>query len=137
MNTIIGELGKTPKFCDFIKNIENKKSLISLSGLNDVGEAEIIAATREFSKRKICVITANEIQAKRLVEDIKYFNANVDYFPKKEIVTYDYIAESKNLPYERIETLNKIYSKKSGILITTIEAVMQKMISKKSLYTDI
>ena len=137
MNTIIGELGKTPKFCDFIKNIENKKSLISLSGLNDVGEAEIIAATREFSKRKICVITANEIQAKRLVEDIKYFNANVDYFPKKEIVTYDYIAESKNLPYERIETLNKIYSKKSGILITTIEAVMQKMISKKSLYKDI
>ena len=33
---------------------------------------------------------------------------NVVLFPKKEIVTYDYVAESKDLPYQRIEALNKI-----------------------------
>ena len=136
MNTIIGELGKNPKFCDYIKNIESKTSPIALSGLNDVGEADLIVATNEFSKKRICVITANEIQAKRLIEDMKYFTENVEYFPKKDIVTYDYVAESKNLPYERIEVLNKLQSKKNIILVTTIEAVMQKIIAKETLYKN-
>ena len=56
--------------------------------------------------------------------------------PKKEIVTYDYVAESKDLPYERIETLNKMQEMRTGVVITTIEAVLQKMINKKALYKN-
>ena len=57
MNTILGELGKSPKFCEYIKNIENQKSPIAISGLTDVGMAQMIAATKEFVKRPICIIT--------------------------------------------------------------------------------
>ena len=137
MNTIIGELGKNQKFCEYIKNIENKKSPIVISGLTDVGIAHMISATKEFAKKPICIITYNEIQAKKLVEDLKYFTDKVIFLPKKEIVTYDYIAESKDLPYERIEALNKIQESKINIVVTTIETVMQKMISKKELYKNI
>ena len=137
MNTIIGELGKNPKFNEYINSIQNKQSPIAISGLTDVGMAQMISATKEFCKRPICVITYNEIQAKRLLEDIKYFTDKVLYLPKKEIVTYDYVAESKDLPYERIETLNKIQEMRTGIVVTTIEAALQKMISKKALYKNI
>lgn len=57
--------------------------------------------------------------------------------PKREIVTYDYIAESKDLPYERIEALNKIYANDVEVVITTIEAIMQKMLPKKTLYKNV
>lgn len=134
MNTILGELGKNPKFCEYIKTIENKKSPIAISGLTDVGMTQMISATREFAKRPILVITYNEIQAQKILKDIKYFTDKVYYLPKKEIVTYDYVAESKDLPYERIETLNKMQEMRTGVVITTIEAVLQKMISKKALY---
>ncbi len=137
MNTILGELGKNSKFCEYIKSIESQKSPIAISGLTDVGMAQIISATKEFLKRPICIITYNEIQARKIVEDLKYFSDKVIYVPKKEIITYDYIAESKDLPYERIEALNKIQEMKSGIIVTTIEAISQKMISKKVLYKDI
>ena len=137
MNTIVGELGKNPKFNEYINSIQNKQSPIAISGLTDVGMAQMISATKEFCKRPICVITYNEIQAKRLLEDIKYFTDKVLYLPKKEIVTYDYVAESKDLPYERIETLNKIQEMRTGIVVTTIEAALQKMISKKALYKNI
>lgn len=136
MNTIIGELGRNPKFIEYIKSIENKKSPIAISGLTDVGMAQMIAATKEFTKKPICLITYNEIQAKKIIEDIKYFTDKVIFFPKKEIVTYDYVAESKDLPYERIETLNKMQEIKTGIVVTTVEAAIQKMISKKSLYKN-
>ena len=136
MNTILGELGKNPKFCEYIKTIENKKSPIAISGLTDVGMTQMISATREFAKRPILVITYNEIQAQKILKDIKYFTDKVYYLPKKEIVTYDYVVESKDLPYERIETLNKMQEMRTGVVITTIEAVLQKMISKKALYKN-
>ena len=137
MNTILGELGKNPKFCEYIKNIENKKSPIAISGLTDVGMVQMLSATKEFSKKPICIITYNEIQARKMIEDLKYFTDKIIYIPKKEIVTYDYVAESKDLPYERIEALNQVQEMKTGIVVTTIEAVAQKMISKKSLYKNI
>ena len=136
MNTILGELGKNPKFCEYIKKIENQKSPIVISGLTDVGMSQMISATKEFIKRPICVITYNEIQARKIVDDLSYFTDKVIYLPKKEIVTYDYVAESKDLPYQRIEALNKIQEMKTGIVVTTAEAAIQKMISSKALYKN-
>ena len=136
MNAILGELGRSPKFCEYVKNIEQKISPISIWGLNDVGEAQIVAGTAEFSKKPACIITYNEIQAKQIIENLKYFAEKIVYFPKKEIVTYDYVAESKNLPYERIEALNQIIRKKNLIVVTTIESLMQKIPSKEVLYKN-
>ena len=136
MNTIIGEMGKSPKFIELLKKIESKQSPILVSGLVSVGEAQIAEAIHKFGKKSILILTYNEIQAKQLYEDLSYYNEDVVFFPKKEIVTYDYIAESKDLPYERIEALNKIVSKKKQIIITTIEAVTQKLPAKKSLYKN-
>ncbi len=134
MNTIIGELGKSTKFMDLLKQIENKTSPIAISGLTDLGMLQIGVALHEFGKKPIGIITYNEIQAKKLYEDIHYFTDNVVLFPKKEIVTYDYIAESKELPYKRIEALNEIKARKNLIVVTTIEAILQKLPSQKSLY---
>lgn len=136
MNTIIGEMGKSPKFIELLKKIESKQSPILVSGLVSVGEAQIAEAIHKFGKKSILILTYNEIQAKQLYEDLSYYNEDVVFFPKKEIVTYDYIAESKDLPYERIEALNKIVSKKKQIIITTIEAAIQKLPAKKSLYKN-
>lgn len=138
MNTIIGELGKSKRFIDLSKQIEKKQSPISISGLTSVGMNEIISAINEYNKKPIILITYNEIQAKKILENLKTFEKEkVVFFPKKEIVTYDYVAESKDLPYERIETLNKIKEKKNLIVVTTIEALMQKLPSKEVLYKNI
>ena len=137
MNTIIGELGKSNKFVELSKQIEKTHSPISISGLTGVGMIEIISAINGYNKKPILLVTYNEIQAKKIVENLKNFGEDkILYFPKKEIVTYDYIAESKDLPYERIETLNKINEKRNIIIVTTIEAIMQKLPSKEVLYKN-
>ena len=136
MNTIIGELGKNAKFIELLNKIEEKQSPIAISGLTDVGLVQIETAINEFGKKPICLLTYNEIQAKKLFEDIQYFTDKVVLFPKKEIVTYDYIAESKDLPYKRIETLNEIQNRKNIIIVTTIEAIMQKIPAKETLYRN-
>ena len=137
MNLILKELEKSSKYNDFIKNIENKTSPIAISGLTGVAETGLLASVLEKTKRPILLITYNDIQAQSLVKDLKFFTENVTFLPKKEIVTYDYVAESKNLPYERIEVLNKIYKKQKQIIVTSIETVKQKMIPKEVLYKNI
>lgn len=138
MNTIIGELGKSNKFIDLSNQIENKKSPISISGLTDVGMVELLSAINQYNKKPILLITYNEIQAKQILEIIENFEKEkAVLFPKKEIVTYDFVAESKDLPYERIETLNKIKDKKNLIVVTTIEALMQKLPPKEILFKNI
>ena len=115
MNTILGEIGKSAKFADLLKQIENKTSPIAISGLTDVGMLQIGVALNAFGKKPICIMTYNEIQAKKIYQDLKYFTDNVVLFPKKEIVTYDYVAESKDLFYQRMEALTQIKNKKNFI----------------------
>ena len=136
MNTIIGKLGKSAKFVDLIKEIENKKSPIEISGLIGVGGIGLVAGINEFTKKPLCIVTYNEIQAKRIKDDLEYFTDKIVMFPKKEVVTYDYVAESKDLPYQRIEALNEIVSKKNLIVVTTIEAIMQRLPAKSVLYKN-
>ena len=136
MNILINELENSKKFLEIINHIKSEKSPISLSGLSDMGKVQTIATLNNALNKNICVITYNQIQAKRLLKDIGYFTSKAAIFPKKELVTYDYIAESKNLPYERIEVLNNIHNNKINILILTIESVMQDIIPKNVLYKN-
>ena len=109
MNILIKEIEKSPKFLEYNECVKNKISPIVVSGLSSVGKIQLIEATKQYSNKNICIITYNEIQARRIIQDLKYFTNNVIFFPKREIAPYDYEAESKDLPYERIETLNKIF----------------------------
>ena len=136
MNAIIKNLVDNEKFKDYLKNINEKISPINILGLTDVGKVQFLVATKSETNNPVCIITYNELQAKKLVEDLSYFTNKIAYFPKKEIVTYDYIAESKDLPYERIESLNRIKNGNVDIIVTTVEACMQEMISAKELYSN-
>ena len=94
MNTIIGKLGKSSKFKDLVNKIEEKNGPIAISGLTGVGSLQLLSGINEFTKKPILILTYNEIQAKRMLEDIKYFSDKVTFFPKKEVVTY---ADTKPL----------------------------------------
>lgn len=139
MNTIIAKLQELPKFKQYIQEIKEKNSPITVSGLSDVGKIQFEYSTKQSLNRPICIVTYNEIEARKIIKDLRYFTNEFEevlYFPKREIASYDYIAESKDLPYERIDVLNKIQKGKAEIVVTTVEALMQKMIPKSSLYKN-
>ncbi len=137
MNSILKELEGSSKFSFILKDIENKKSPIGISGLVSVAETELISSVSENLKKPILLVTYNAIEAQKIVNDLKFFTNNVLYLPPKEIVTYDYMAESKDVLYDRIDILNKIYKNQNIIIVTTIEAVKQKIISKNILYKNV
>ena len=118
--------------------IKQKQYPLEISGIVDVAKASVASLMKEDNNNKICIITYNEIQAQKIVKDLNYFEENaVMFFPKKEISIYDYDAESSNSTNDRIKVLNSIYQNKASIIVTTIEAVMQSMISKEAFFENV
>ena len=122
------------KFNEYMVDVKSNKTPLMLSGLTDLGKVHMAYSTRFYSEKPICIVTYNELQAKKLMKDLKFFGEKIDFFPKRERIAFDYLAESKDTLFERILVLNNIVKKTSKIVITTIEAAMQKMITKENLY---
>ena len=140
MDEILEQVENLPRFSQLQEKIENKQSPILISGLSDVGKAEILSTIN----KPICIITYNEIQARELLKNFTAMynlidnkqTSQVQYFPKREISAYEFTSESKDLPYKRIEILNQIKQGSVEIIITTIETIMQKMILPQNLYSS-
>ena len=137
MNDIVKILPNFKKFNDYISNVKDNISPIMLSGLTDSGKVHFAYSTYFYAEKPICIITYNELQAKKIIRNLEYFENNINYFPKKEILAYDYLAESKDITYSRIACLNEIHKKQAKIIVTTIEAVSQKIIPEDVLYKNI
>ena len=140
MNFLIKTLEENKKFQELTKQI-NKTGPIAISGLVDVEKLHVLAGIFNETKRPMVLVTYNEIQARKLYQDLKKLIKQTYFFPKKEITSYDYVAQSKEIEYKRIDVLNKMYlakqQKEPIIIVTTIEAVMQKMIAKDTLYQNV
>ncbi|MGN1330617.1 MAG: transcription-repair coupling factor [Clostridia bacterium] len=137
MNSLVKIIPNIKKYKSYLDDVSKEVSPMMISGLTDSAKVHLAYSTHFYQEKPICIITYNELQAKKIIKDLTYFEENVEFFPKKEIFAYDYIAESKDSLYERINILNNIVNKKSQIIVTTIEAIMQPMIAKKVLYKNI
>ena len=140
MNFLIKTLEENKKFQELTKQI-SKTGPIAISGLIDVEKLHVLAGIFNETKRPMVLVTYNEIQARKLYQDLKKLIKQTYFFPKKEITSYDYVAQSKEIEYKRIDVLNKMYlakkQKEPIIIVTTIEAVMQKMVAKDTLYQNV
>ena len=137
MNSIVKVVPNVKKYNDYLFDVNKGKTPIMHSGLTDSAKVHMAYATKFYTDKPICIITYNEMQARKIRKDFKFFDDHIRSFPKRDIISFDYIAESKDILQERISNLNDIVAGKAPIIITTIEAVMQKMITKNSLYKNL
>ena len=137
MNSIIKTVPNVKKFNDYLFEINKGTSPIMLSGLTDSAKSHMAYSTKFYSEKPICIITYNEMQAKKIMKDLAFFGEKIKFFPKRDVISFDYVAESKDTLFKRISVLNKLVKNDKKIIVTTIEAAMQKMITKESLYKNV
>ena len=137
MNSLIKTVPNVKKFNDYLFEVKKGTNPIMLSGLTDIGKIHMAYSTKFYSEKPICIITYNEMQAKKIIKDLAYFGEKVKFFPKRDVISFDYVAESKDTLFKRISVLNKLVKNDKKIIVTTIEAAMQKMITKQSLYKNV
>jgi len=135
MEALAKVLPKMKKFDDYINDVKKDNFPISLSGLSDSQKVHFAYSTRFYTERPMMVVTYNDIQLKKLKEDFHFFQEEeVLVFPKREVVYYDIDTMNKDVTMDRLSIYTKLYNSESTIILTTIEALMQKTICKNKLF---
>lgn len=129
MNPFISNISKSISYKNILKDIKNKSNNLSIIGLTDSSKAHIISSLTSESNKSSLIVCSNSITANKIIQDLKFFtDIDVSYFPARKIEYYDIEAETKDFSNIRMEIIEKINSSNLNIIVTTIDALLVKML---------
>ena len=133
MNVLVEEPIKFSKFNQLVKDVENGNEKLSILGLTDSQNAHMIYSLYNYSKKNPVIVCPNVTAAKKMIQDLKFYSeTEIVYFPAREVIYYESDIESREIENARVYAINKILSGDTCIIITTIEALMQRMLPKSA-----
>lgn len=131
---------------DYLSNINNLKSWyqeaadnsdrLLVVGLN--GSLKIMALERliKETKRTLCVVVSNELQARKLVDEWKTISKySINLYPVNDILSAEFSISSKENLIDRINALNFLMSKELGAIVVTTNS-LNHQISDPKLWKD-
>lgn len=124
-------LHELEQYQNLVELIKNKNYPISIEGLSNVQKVHIAHACSE--NKPFIFIAKNRLSANEIYEDLKFFAKDVVLYPERELLFYDVDALSRDILNQRLEVMNELYKNPNTIIVTTVDAVIQK-IAPKELY---
>ena len=125
---LLAPMKKSMDYIQLMDNIKKEKTPIALYGLNETQKSHIVYGIHSESKGQVCMITYNDMEAKQIYEDLKFYAGNKALlFPAKDIVFYHMEAISHDAEEERMKAIEKIIEKEDCIVVTSIEALLRQL----------
>jgi len=121
-----------------IDKIFERKQAIECTGLEESAKAYLILRIYQKHKGPIFLLTPSQKYAERLLEDLKFFAGNDEsallYFPPYHISPFKFLSYHNETAARRIRTLyHLIEDDVPSIVVTTVEALLQKIIPRKEI----
>ena len=133
MNPLVKELPKHSKFKELLLSVKNGEKNLSITGLTDAAKAHVIYSIFNYTGVRPVVVCPNVSSAKKFIQDIKFYSeSEVVFLPAREIIYYDIDVESRETNNLRVQAISKLVDNKDMILVTTIDAFLEPMLSKES-----
>jgi len=133
MNNLFFEALKGSKeFQQLNSSIEEGMNTIAVNGVAGSAISHLTYYLNHYHSKQSLIITHNELEAKKIYEDLKFFlGERAYYFPPKEIVFYDVYAHSNEVTSERLKVLNTVAEDSPCIVVATIDSIMTRLIPKE------
>lgn len=123
LDGLIKPINSSVEFDDIRNSIENEKFPIGVYGLSDSGRSYLIDAVQQEVDKSFLIVTHSDVEARKLYEDLSFYDVKVYYFPTKEVVFYNIDAISGDLRWERLKVIRQMINKGKKIIVTCIEAL--------------
>ena len=137
-DALIKIMPKMKKFDAYINDVKKDNFPITVSGLGSSQKVHLMYATRFYTEKPILIVTYNDIMLRKIIDDMKFFSDDeILIYPKKEVIYYDIDTMNKDTTMDRISVYTKLYNSEAKVILTTIEALMQKTISKDKLFSKV
>ncbi len=108
------------------KKVKASCGIVQISGCMDAQKSHMIYSLDDGFKNKI-IVTFSEQKAREIYEDYRFFDRNLLTYPAKDILFYQSDIRGNLLTKERIQVLKQLAGKKPVTVITTYDALMNRM----------
>lgn len=125
MNCYSEILKKAPEYRAILKDVENGRYPIGVTGLSLVHKAHIVSALCEQYKRPALVITPDEATANRTVRDLASFGTDAYLYPARDFTFRSGQAVSREYEHARLKVLDKMLSGEFDAVVLSAEALSQ------------
>ena len=109
---------------------KNKSGIITITGCLDASKPHL-AYVLDKEKRHKLIVLSEEQKAKEFYENYKFFDDDAVYYPAKDVLFYQSDIRGNQLAAERINALKQIRNCEKCTLITTYDALMNTVASRK------
>ena len=124
MQALLAPLRELAEY-ETIRQIIQKKSgsVLALSGCVDSQKLHMIYGLGDGRRCRV-IITFNDLKAKEIYEEYKFYDRNVTLYPAKDLIFFQADIHGNQLTRERIITMRRLVEKKPVTVITTFAALM-------------
>ena len=136
MKTFLEPLNSLSGFSDMMKSVKKEKGLYSVTGCIDAQKPHMMYSCSNDKKNSI-IVTFHEQKAKELYEDYRFFDADVVYYPAKDVLFYQSDIRGNVLTAERIRALKAIHEKERVTVITTFDALMNTQAPPEKIWNSV
>lgn len=138
MKTFTAPLLELAGYEEIQKKYRTKSGMTLIDGCVTSQKTHMIYALSDGCPYTVIVLSDEE-KAKKMLEEYRFLEENVCFYPAKDFLFYQADIHGKELVRERIEAIRMMLEKgKDGVtIITTFDAFMDKMVSKENLQKQI
>ena len=138
MKTFTAPLLELAGYEEIQKKYRTKSGMTLIGGCVTSQKTHMIYALSDGCPDTVIVLSDEE-KAKKMLEEYRFLEENVCFYPAKDFLFYQADIHGKELVRERIEAIRMMLEKgKDGVtIITTFDAFMDKMVSKENLQKQI
>ncbi|WP_144428569.1 transcription-repair coupling factor [Defluviitalea phaphyphila] len=135
LNAIIDPILELEAYKKLLNNLKSHKSPILATGTIDSQKSHLIYAIKTHTNRPIIIVTHNEMKAKEIYEDMKFFiEDNIYIYPSKDVLFYNADVHSIDIVVQRLNVLKALIDNKNPVIILSIEALLDRLV-KKDIFT--
>ncbi|MCD7864915.1 MAG: transcription-repair coupling factor [Clostridiales bacterium] len=129
MKAFLEPLSELTHFEELAQAISRETGVYAATGCMDAQKPHMIFGLNRAACASRLIITFSEQKAGELLEAYRFFEPDVLYFPAKDILFYQSDVRGNALTGERMRVYRALKENKQPTVITTFDALMDRLIS--------
>ena len=126
MKVFLKPFEEMPQMEELRQKLHKEKKIYEVSGIMDTLKPHFIYGVGHEAKVKL-IVTFDELRAKQLLEGYSFFEDNVLYYPARDLLFYQSDIHSNAMTRERLSVVQALLQQEDVTVVTTIDALMNKV----------
>ncbi|WP_283682394.1 transcription-repair coupling factor [Parablautia sp. Marseille-Q6255] len=141
MEAFLTPMQQLGEFEEISTRMAGNRGMIQVTGCIDSQKPHFIYCAGEQFRRTVLlkqepeprfatvILTYNDLRAKEIYENYRFFDRDVLYFPAKDLIFFQADIHSNLLEQQRIAVLKALIEKRQITVVTTVAACMNHLVS--------